>query len=304
MEFNWARREKYPSYLEVDLSFVGRSDEPIPRKHFSRAPWEVERGLIDYEAEQTYGGQDKEEVQKVHTLKDNIRLKSWEKFLDLETLLPNQRVFKFDTDKQGALKLEFSNKGQYLAVACTMQNTEQSSWTIVKIFDVESDSGALKVILSGHHDLIHDMHWSQDDNYMVTASGDGSAKVWKLHAKDKEISDRLDYTENDDKFLLCKPLMHPSFVYSAQVHPDPSNGSSGELIIATACFDQKVRIWKCNIGNRVTSEYFDTNIPVLLEELSVMDPPQVIHTQKQNMYEADTLEDEALALIMRPRQRV
>jgi hypothetical protein len=26
---------------------------------------------------------------KVHTLKDDIRLKSWEKFLDLESILPN-----------------------------------------------------------------------------------------------------------------------------------------------------------------------------------------------------------------------
>ena len=57
---------------------------------------------------------------KAHTLKDDIRLKSWEKFLDLESILPNQRVFKFDTDKQGCLKLEFSNMGRYLAVACTM----------------------------------------------------------------------------------------------------------------------------------------------------------------------------------------
>lgn len=129
--------------------------------------------------------------------------------------------------------------GRYLAVACTMQ----SSWTIVKIYDIESEHGALKVILSGHHDLIHDMHWSSNDNFLVTASGDGSAKVWKLHEKDKEISDNLNYTENDSKFLMCRPLMHPSYVYSAQIHPDASNGGLGKLLVATACFDQKVRLW-------------------------------------------------------------
>lgn len=131
--------------------------------------------------------------------------------MDQESMLPDLRVFKLDTDKQGALKLEFSNKGRFLAVACTMQ----SSWTIVKIFDIESENADLKVVTSGHHDLIHDMHWSSDDNFLVTASGDGSAKVWKLHDKDKEVSDNLNYTENDIKFLLCKPLMHPSFVYAA-----------------------------------------------------------------------------------------
>lgn len=178
---------------------------------------------MDYREELAYGTPDDEAPVKPHTLKDDIRLKSWEKFLDLESMLPNMRVFKFDTDKQGAVKIEFSNMGRYLAVACTMA----SSWTIIKIFDVESENGDLKVILSGHHDLIHDMHWGENDNYLVTASGDGSAKVWKLHEKDKEVSDNLNYTENDNKFLLCQPLMHPSFVYSAQIHPDASNGAIG-----------------------------------------------------------------------------
>ena len=145
---------------------------------------------MDYREELAYGTPDDEAPVKPHTLKDDIRLKSWEKFLDLESMLPNMRVFKFDTDKQGAVKIEFSNMGRYLAVACTMA----SSWTIIKIFDVESENGDLKVILSGHHDLIHDMHWGENDNYLVTASGDGSAKVWKLHEKDKEVSDNLNYT--------------------------------------------------------------------------------------------------------------
>ena len=61
-------------------------------------------------------------------------------------------VYKFDTETLGALKLQFSNSGKYLAVACT---TGQKSRTIIKIFDIEK--GDLKVILSGHHDLIHDL---------------------------------------------------------------------------------------------------------------------------------------------------
>lgn len=48
LEFNWQRKVKYPSFLEVDLSFCNRSDEIIPRKHFSRAPWEREVSLFAY----------------------------------------------------------------------------------------------------------------------------------------------------------------------------------------------------------------------------------------------------------------
>ena len=90
------------------------------------------------------------------------------------------RLWKFDTAKQGALRIEFSNMGKWLAIACTMENNK----TIIKIVDVEM-GGTEKVILRGHHDLIHDLHWSQNDEYLVSASADGSAKVWEL-GKDKK----------------------------------------------------------------------------------------------------------------------
>ena len=55
----------------------------------SRAPWEREVGLVDYTDEYTYAMDNDDAPVKVHTLKDDIRLKSWEKFLDLESILPN-----------------------------------------------------------------------------------------------------------------------------------------------------------------------------------------------------------------------
>lgn len=62
MEFNWPRRENYPSFLEVDLQFCGRCSEEIPRKHFSRAPWEKEIGLVDYTGEAQYGAPDEDDA--------------------------------------------------------------------------------------------------------------------------------------------------------------------------------------------------------------------------------------------------
>ena len=78
---------------------------------------------------------------------------------------------------------------------------------------------APKVILRGHYDLIHDMNWSRDDRFLVTASADGSAKVWTLaEAETANQKERLNYTENDALFFLTQ-LMHPSFVYGAKIHP-------------------------------------------------------------------------------------
>lgn len=147
------------------------------------------------------------------TDKDQVRLRSWEKFLDLPALLPDQRTWKFDTEKQGCLRIEFSNKGKYLAMACTMA----SSKTIIKIADVET--GKVDLILRGHHDLIHDMHWSEDDNFLVSASADGSCKVWDLTNKETDYADKLNYTENDAMFYITT-LLHSSYVYSAKIYPD------------------------------------------------------------------------------------
>ena len=41
-------KQKYPSFLEVSLSFCNKSETIISRKHFSRAPWEREDGLYPY----------------------------------------------------------------------------------------------------------------------------------------------------------------------------------------------------------------------------------------------------------------
>jgi len=46
-------------------------------------------------------------------------LKRWERLLGFPCELPDKMVYKFDTETLGALKLQFSNSGKYLAVACT-----------------------------------------------------------------------------------------------------------------------------------------------------------------------------------------
>jgi WD40 repeat protein len=101
------------------------------------------------------------------------------------------KVWKFETEALGCFKLKFSNKGKYIAVACT----KESSKTIIKIFDVET--GELKIVLRGHHDLIHDFTWSWDDNYLLSSSADCSVKAYNLRYKEAENSDKLNYTEND-----------------------------------------------------------------------------------------------------------
>jgi WD40 repeat protein len=53
-----------------------------------------------------------------------------------------------------------------------------TSKTLIKIFDVEN--GELKIVMRGHHDLIHDLQWSEMDEYLITSSADCSVKLWNL----------------------------------------------------------------------------------------------------------------------------
>ena len=95
---------------------------------------------------------------------------------------------------------------------------QERSKTIIKIYDVEF-GGTPKIVLRGHHDLIHDMNWSQNDDYLVSASADGSAKVWDLTNKSDDQLEAKNYTENDPLFFIDQ-LLHPSFIYSAKIFPD------------------------------------------------------------------------------------
>jgi ferritin-like protein len=49
LELDWDHKEKFNSFLEIELSFCNKPDLPgstktIERKHISRAPWEREIG--------------------------------------------------------------------------------------------------------------------------------------------------------------------------------------------------------------------------------------------------------------------
>ena len=292
VEFNWPNRLPYPSFLEVELQFTPKSNVLIERMHLSRMPWEKEIGRESYahiESQLTRPTGRGKENQDSEPMAKKQLLKKWEKFVDFPCELPDTRVWKFETEALGSFKLKFSRRGKYLAAACT----QASSKTLIKIFDVES--GELKIVMRGHHDLVHEIQWSHDDNYLITASADCSVKVWNVTQKEVDYSDKLNYTENDVMYYLCS-LLHPSYVYAAHFYPDTSYERDERLIIASVCYDQKVRVWMVNVG--AEGVYIGHEC---LIELSIMEKPN-IKMGTGGIYEQDQLEDEALELIVRPNK--
>ena len=87
--------------------------------------------------------------------------------------------------------------------------------------------------------------------------------------KDIDHADRCNYTENDVMYYLTT-LLHPSYVYAASFYPDFVFERRDRLIIASVCYDQKVRIWVISVGPDGALVAQDET-PL---ELSILDKPQ------------------------------
>ena len=123
LEFNWPKRAQYPSFLEVELSFSPKSDMVILRKHISRMPWEKEVGRVTFEVldnkVKQRSNSSRKEILDNEPLRKKQLLKKWERLQGFPSELPDTKIWKFDTEALGALKLQFSHQGRLLAVACT-----------------------------------------------------------------------------------------------------------------------------------------------------------------------------------------
>lgn len=99
VDLHWPDRELYNSFIEIDLSFVTKSDRPEERNHISRAPWEVERTAEEFSIQKRFkrgGGEDV--LQEEDDLSVIKRLKRWHKFGELPSELPFRLVRKFSAE--------------------------------------------------------------------------------------------------------------------------------------------------------------------------------------------------------------
>lgn len=159
------------------------------------------------------------------------------------------------------------------------------------MFDIEQ--GDIKVILSGHHDLIHDLQWSPNDRFLLSTSADCSVKLWNLTSlpeSGESNKEKLNYTENDSKYFINQ-LLHPSFVYGGTFYPDTAAEADSRLIITTVCYDQRIRTWllSMNADGKCQAE-------MCVSEMNIMDKPEGSgkYSQNQGIYDDEIIDDAAL----------
>ena len=190
-------------------------------------------------------------------------------------LLPDRLLDRVTAGRHGAMTVRFSNRGDLLAIACCEDITFP-----IRLYHLESPEGAVLLCeLDGHHSVVYELCWSADDRFLVSASADGTAKVWcvpwnkgshgETAAADATSDAAGQAAEGDDAdptshakaphstAMRTSPyavLQHspPCFVYSAAFVPHAGAGESARRgappHVVTGGFDGQVRFWDGQSG--------------------------------------------------------
>ena len=132
-------------------------------------------------------------------------------------LVPRLLAAQIPVDSYGAYTLSFNKNGDLLVAALKTR-----SGFSIKFFSVNDFSKGLADINDAHRDVIYELSFSEDDQFLMSASGDRDVKIWAG-----------DGSESIPKYTLP----HSCHVYTAKFHPNDSR------LIATGGSDGIVRFW-------------------------------------------------------------
>ncbi|EDV23137.1 uncharacterized protein TRIADDRAFT_58114 [Trichoplax adhaerens] len=195
-------RVKYPStlYVTVKSTKPPQNVDPSMRSMF---PVQKEESKITYD-------------ELSNTIIDEKRLKDlkaeeeskiqWSKLPSQDCRIPNKLLHNFSTGMRGCLVVKFSHNGRKIAAGCV----DKQSYPIL-VYDLKT--GKCCNTFTGHFSIIYDVSWSADDEEILTASSDGTARVWNFN----------------ESGGASKILPHPTFIYTAKYHPVTSTLLLAEL---------------------------------------------------------------------------
>ncbi|XP_066106826.1 jouberin-like, partial [Saccopteryx bilineata] len=209
----WSKfpRYHYPSTLYVTVRGLKVPDCVKPPYHSLTAVQE-EKGVSMFS--EPHG--ESSSVDPEPGLEDSKEVVKWKRLPGQACHVPNKLFFSLSAGEQGCFCLSFSHSGRILAAASASRNGY-----LIILYEIPS--GRFMRELCGHLNIIYDLCWSQDDRFILTASSDGTARLWK-----NEI--------NNTNTLQVLP--HSCYVYTAKFHP-----AAKELVV-TGCYDAVIRVWK------------------------------------------------------------
>uniref|UniRef100_A0A668AN07 Abelson helper integration site 1 n=1 Tax=Myripristis murdjan TaxID=586833 RepID=A0A668AN07_9TELE len=210
----WKRypRNRYASTLYITVK--GIKVDPSVR---SMMALQEERGSTTYSELQS------EITRKsiTQTLENKPAVLRWNRMPGQVCRIPNKSILSFRGGHMGCFTVKFSHGGTILAAACA----DRDAFPVI-VYEIPS--GKVLAAFGGHLSVVYDLCWSRDDRSLLSASSDGTTRVWNV--------ERL-------LGLAEKVLPHPSFVYCAQYHPTAQN------LVVTGGYDTLIRVWRLDVDD-------------------------------------------------------
>nr|XP_006825179.1 PREDICTED: jouberin-like [Saccoglossus kowalevskii] len=209
-------RQPYPSTLYVTLKGLQPPNniQPAVRSFFAT---QEEEGTMTYKDLKKSVGWG---MSSASTGRGRDKGKSgnpamWSRLPGQTCHVPNKPTYSLSAGRKGCFVLKFSHDGRSLACG----GSDKASYPI---YIYEIPSGRLRGELPGHYSIIYDLCWSDNDQEILSASSDGTARIWD--------------TESVGATAI-RIFPHPAYVYTAQYHPQSEN------IVVTGGFDHVIRVW-------------------------------------------------------------
>nr|XP_054754386.1 jouberin-like [Lytechinus pictus] len=221
--FQWwenIHRQPYPATLYVTVKSIKPPQDinPATRSLFAT---QEERGLMTYkELKETMSMRNKDQALS----RTNVP-SLWSKLPGQTCRIPNKEILSLAGDKKGCHVIKFSPDGHHIACGCK----DKDGYPVI-VYEIPD--GREKCQFPGHYGLIYDIRWSPSGNDILTASSDGTARIWHIDMPDS---------------AALKVFPHPSFVYTARYHP------GYETFIITGGYDNFIRVWSTE-SNSQTGE--------------------------------------------------
>ncbi|NXM02860.1 AHI1 protein, partial [Tyrannus savana] len=208
----WAKcpRNRYPSTLYVTVKGIKLPDHVAPSF----------RSMIAVQQEQSNTAQSEPQREGYEPSPEEKKEPfKWSRLPGQACRIPNKHLFSLRGGDMGCFCVRFSHDGKTLAAACAGRN----GYPIVLY---EIPSGQFLREFYGHLNIVYDLCWSKDNQYLLTASSDGTVRMWKIEMQAASA---------------VRVFPHPSFVYTAKYHP------IADSLVVTGCYDSVIRIWNANV---------------------------------------------------------
>ena len=148
--------------------------------------------------------------------------------------------------------MKYSPNGDFLVTVFSGEHSSNNSINTtsrVILFNTKTYSAIATFV--GHHELVYEISWDNENVEFVTSSADFTAKVWSVNTMKTDNSEdgqMFPGGSNDGSIVPLKAeltLQHPCFVYTSCFHPR-NGGTTAKgwpKIIITGAYDRSVRLW-------------------------------------------------------------